>query len=392
MTEHKEQQNNHSESSTPESSYIKQYEQEQQSYLDNGAPELTALPNQGVNKKALIFVGLTGLCLLGFGAFAYHLLTGGDEEKPVESTQGQIVNVPDLPPPMTPPVEQSAPPAQQATQGIPLSQETIALPPQSAEPVPMTPPPQSFPEQYAAAPVGYPAYPVENQENSILEMRKSNTAFVEEGDNASESRQNAAAVRVLPNRDKLLIQGTYLRCVLESKIITDVPGFTSCIITEPVYSANGRSMLIPKGSKVMGQYGSSSPTGPRLGVIWDRIITPDGLDISLKSPGVDNLGAAGHMGNFRSHWPSRFASALLISMISDAFKYAASEHGKGSTTTSDGVTETNPYESESADTLKQMAINQLERNNARPNTVTINQGTLINIYTAQDIDFGTVIQ
>ena len=47
---------------------------------------------------------------------------------------------------------------------------------------------------------------------------------------------------------------------------------------------------------------------------------------------------------------------------------------------------------ETANTLKQQAINQLERNNARPNTVTINQGTLINIYTAQDIDFSSVMQ
>ena len=143
----------------------------------------------------------------------------------------------------------------------------------------------------------------------------------------------------------------------------------------------------------MGQYGSSNPTSGRLGVVWDRIITPDGIDVTLKSPGVDNLGAAGHIGKFKSHWPSRLASALLISMISDTFKYAATEYGpEGRTITTSTSTVTNPYESETADTLKQLAINQLERNNSRPNTVTINQGSLINIYTAQDIDFSSVIQ
>lgn len=130
-----------------------------------------------------------------------------------------------------------------------------------------------------------------------------------------------------------------------------------------------------------------------MGVIWDRIITPDGVDVTLKSPGVDNLGAAGHEGKFKSHWPSRLASALLISMISDTFKYAAAEYGpQGETVTTSSSTISNPYESETADTLKQLAISQLERNNARPNTVTINQGSLINIYTAQDIDFSTVMQ
>lgn len=60
--------------------------------------------------------------------------------------------------------------------------------------------------------------------------------------------------------------------------------------------------------------------------------------------------------------------------------------------TTNTSTTTNPYQSDTANTLKQQAINQLERNNARPNTVTINQGTLINIYTAQDIDFSSVMQ
>ena len=87
------------------------------------------------------------------------------------------------------------------------------------------------------------------------------------------------------------------------------------------------------------------------------------------------------------------ASALLFSMISDAFKYAATEYGpQGQTVTTNTSTTTNPYQSDTANTLKQQAINQLERNNARPNTVTINQGTLINIYTAQDIDFSSVMQ
>lgn len=90
---------------------------------------------------------------------------------------------------------------------------------------------------------------------------------------------------------------------------------------------------------------------------------------------------------------SRLASALLISLISDAFKYAAAEYGpQGETVTTNTSTTTNPYESETTSTLKQQAIKQLERNNARPNTVTINQGTLINIYTAQDIDFSSVMK
>ncbi|HFC8510118.1 TPA: hypothetical protein ACFP4I_001065 [Neisseria subflava] len=74
------------------------------------------------------------------------------------------------------------------------------------------------------------------------------------------------------------------------------------------------------------------------------------------------------------------------------FENSLKDGPQGQTVTTNTSTTTNPYQSDTANTLKQQAINQLERNNARPNTVTINQGTLINIYTAQDIDFSSVMQ
>ncbi|WP_274602094.1 TrbI/VirB10 family protein, partial [Stenotrophomonas maltophilia] len=78
---------------------------------------------------------------------------------------------------------------------------------------------------------------------------------------------NASYIR---SPDALLVRGTYLRCVLETRIITDIAGYTSCLLTEPVYSINGRNLLLPKGSKIYGAYGGG-PTGKRVEVIWDRI-------------------------------------------------------------------------------------------------------------------------
>jgi type IV secretion system protein VirB10 len=152
--------------------------------------------------------------------------------------------------------------------------------------------------------------------------------------------------------------------------------------------------LLPNGSKISGKYSAASPTGPRIGVIWDRILTPTGYDVRLRSPGVDALGGAGHEGDFRSHWLSRMGSAVLISMISDAFKYAGQQYGDSSSTitSGNGTTQTNPYDSTTAKTIQDIAKDQVGRYAARPSTVTINQGTVINIYTARDIDFSSVIQ
>ena len=197
----------------------------------------------------------------------------------------------------------------------------------------------------------------------------------------------------LSNPDTLLLRGTYIRCVMETHIVTDVPGFTSCVVTEPVYSVNGRRLLLPKGSKISGTYESDSVTGPRVAVVWDRIVTPDGIDVNMASPGVDNLGGAGHPGDYNAHWASRISSALFISLLSDAFKYAGAKHGPTSTTvTNSGNEIIQPYESNTARTMERMANEAVNRAMSRPPTVTINQGTIVNVYVAKDVDFSSVLR
>ena len=365
-----------------ENLYSSQYEKEQLAGLEENAPQLNAPVDRSVNKKAIAFIIAAGFGLAGLGALAYHQFSGEEEAPPPE--RPQLVTVPDLPPPE---IQIEEKPPIDVTEEKKVEPEIQVM---SDEPVVTNKTIVDEPIPPVVTPVQTPTPPIDMYGTM-------NSKFIEDGDVAQKDSgggiAQANAVRYMHNRDKLLLQGTYLRCILETKIVSDLKGFTSCVITEPVYSASGKYLLLPKGSKVMGQYGSSTPTGPRLEVIWNRIITPDGIDVTLESPGVDNLGASGHVGKFKSHWGSRLASALLISLISDAFKYAAAEYGpQGETVTTNTSTTTNPYESETTSTLKQQAIKQLERNNARPNTVTINQGTLNNIYTAQDIDFSSVMK
>jgi type IV secretion system protein VirB10 len=201
--------------------------------------------------------------------------------------------------------------------------------------------------------------------------------------------EDVSSASFLRSPDALLVRGTYLRCVLETRIITDVPGFTSCLLTEPVYSINGRSLLLPKGSKIYGAYGGG-PSGERVAVVWDRITTPNGIDVAMSSPGVDQLGGAGHPGQYSAHWGSRITSALMISLLADAFKYAAAEHGPESTTiTNSGLAIQSPYESATARTMERLANEALSQR--RPPTVTINQGVVVSVYVAKDVDFSDVL-
>ncbi len=131
--------------------------------------------------------------------------------------------------------------------------------------------------------------------------------------------------------------------------------------------------------------------GPRVAVVWNRITTPTGIDVAMASPGVDNLGGAGHPGDYDAHWPSRIGSALLISLIGDGFSYAAAEHGPPTTTIADGVVVQEPHESGTARTMERLANRALERNLQRPATVTIQPGEILNIYVARDVDFSAVL-
>src|SRR3546814_10952411 len=88
-------------------------------------------------------------------------------------------------------------------------------------------------------------------------------------------------------------------------------------------------------------------------------------------PGVDGLGGAGHPGDYSAHWPSRIASALLISLISDGFKYAGEKHGPTSTPHyGNGAVVEEPFESNTAHTMQRLAAQALQRTPTPPATDT----------------------
>lgn len=370
--------------------------------LDAGAPMLKSADVQKLNRKALLFLGGIVLLLIFAAVWMFKSATSGDEDKkPVEE---EVVNIPELPkaatdtaPPL-PPVEQvqEMPPVPMAHEPSPQElAEREAPPPEQQGP---RPPSLLERRMGMAEGGGYPSSGAGSDGSGNDPYAAAMAAAVQAnspggGAKPRDERDMPTSAQPLYNPDTLLLRGTYIRCVMETRIITDIPGFTSCIVTEPTYSVNGRRLLLPKGSKISGRYQSDNINGPRVSVIWDRITTPTGIDVNMASPGVDNLGGAGHPGDYNAHWGSRIASALLISLISDAFKYAAAKNGPRSTevTNSGNVVET-PYESNTAEAMERLANQALDKSINRPATVTINQGTIVNVYVAKDVDFSSVMR
>lgn len=377
--------------------------------LDAGAPELKSSDMQRMNRRALVFMAALILLL---GLAAIWMLSNVMRPEKVQKPKEEVVTIPAAPqlPPPLPRAPTPLPAAPLPVAPIPLAQST--LPPLPSGPQePQAPRGPTLIERRMASSAGTvavataestqpaPQSPYPGMPPGMGAPGMAGTGMPG-GTEQEFAPNNAYRARPLPSvsnaqqlthANVLMLRGTYIRCVLETRIISDIPGFTSCVVTEPVYSVTGRRLLLPKGSKVLGKY-DTEPNGPRIAVIWDRIVTPTGIDVNMASPGVDNLGGSGHPGYLDQHWGQRITSALLISMFADAFKYAAAENGPGTTTVANGgFAVQSPYESYTAQTLQNLASQAVRRNANRPDTVTINQGTVVNVYVAKDVDFSAVV-
>ncbi len=347
--------------------------------LDANAPQLRAIELRRMNRRALLLLGAVVLLLM---FVAYWMFTSAGsrreqpkprEEKVTVAEAPNTLRVPQLPPS---PAVRSQPP----TPPIPVLPTSPAppLPTTTVQP-PLTRGPTLLQRRIAASGAEIP------DPSATQRMPDGVDARLPTGE-----QTGPTSAQALPHADTLMQRGTYIRCVLETRIVSDVPGFSTCLVTEPVYSFNGHTLLLPKGSKLLGAY-SHKPTGNRMEVVWDRIITPTGIDVNMASPGMDNLGGAGLPGHYDAHWGQRVSSALLISLLSDAFKYEAAEHGPRNSTIGNGFVTQTPFESNTAQTVQQLADQAVrEAANRRP-TVTINQGTVIYVYVAKDVDFSGVV-
>ncbi len=395
--------------------YAAQQQPSQQPDLDAGAPQLKSSDSQRMNRKALMFLaGIVAVLVLM--TFIVIKNASSNKEDEVKKPKEEKVVIPDLPKGAGQPGGPDFAELQQEPQPVPV-QELPPLPPEEPTRGGGDNRQSQQRDDYRDGGPQEPQGPtlaqrrmgmVDNSQGGAgsgqiddpaLNALLLQSAQQQAGGGAAqaavggrgETGSKAAMAQYLRTPDALLVRGTYIRCVLETRIITDVPGYTSCIVTEPVYSVNGRKLLLPKGSKALGKY-AGEPQGPRVAVIWDRITTPTGLDVMLEGPGIDNLGGAGHPGDYNGHWASKMSAALMISLVSDAFKYAAAKNGpESASVTTGGLVTVQPFESNTARTMERVANQALSKSLGRPATVTINQGTVLNIYVAQDVDFSGVI-
>ena len=130
--------------------------------------------------------------------------------------------------------------------------------------------------------------------------------------------------------DALVPQGTIIQAVLDNAVQSDLPGMVRATVKEDVFSFDGRRVLIPAGSRLIGDYKSGLATGQtRVFIVWTRLLRADGVSVQLGSIGGDALGRAGVAGFVDEHYVERFGSAILLSIAGAGAQYLSTLGQKG---------------------------------------------------------------
>ena len=207
--------------------------------------------------------------------------------------------------------------------------------------------------------------------------------------------------RNMPNPSLTLVKGTLPDCTLMTAVSTDQPGFLKCILSRPVYSMDGKVVLLEAGTTFEGEYQAGMARGKkRMFAVWTRGITPNHVVIDLNSPTTDALGRSGMTGQIDNHFFERFGGAMLYSLFSDYTDYLVKQSTNRSqerraalqsTTGSNvsigmGLGEFDRSRS-TAEMIVEQILNQGE--DIQP-SLEKNQGEIIKIFVARDIDFSNV--
>ncbi len=173
-------------------------------------------------------------------------------------------------------------------------------------------------------------------------------------------------------------QGTVIPAVLETALDSNRPGFVRAIVSRDVRSFDGSRVLIPRGSRMFGEYKADLGQGQkRVFVQWQTLTRPDGVQIALDSPAADPLGRAGVGGKVNTHFWSRFGNALLQSTLDIGVGLATRSAGGDTVVLGlPGSTQT---------------LIQPQQESYKP-TITVKHGTSVSVFVARDLDFSTVEQ
>lgn len=172
--------------------------------------------------------------------------------------------------------------------------------------------------------------------------------------------------------------GSIIPAVMVTGIDSDLPGEIVAQVRQNVYnSLNPSQVLIPQGTRIIGEYSSAVAYGQRrVLVAWNRLIFPNGETIALRGmPGTNGIGEAGFHDLVDNHYWRIFGSAVLISLIGAGAQLSQPQQSSAFTNPTAGQTAAAAIAQE----MDSVGTNLLNKNlNIQP-TLKIRPGYLFNV-------------
>ncbi len=177
----------------------------------------------------------------------------------------------------------------------------------------------------------------------------------------------------------ILFEGTVLESVLINRLEGQFSGPIECLVTNAVYSHDRQHLLIPAGTKIVGETKKVEAFGQtRLAVMFHRLIMPDGYSASLDQfKGLNQIGDTGLRDQVNNHYLRIFGVSVAIGALG-----AVAEAGTSGILTQSGTDRIREGFGQSMAQSSERILDKFL--NILP-TVTIREGHRVKVYLSGDL-------
>lgn len=197
--------------------------------------------------------------------------------------------------------------------------------------------------------------------------------------NAAADRRTVTPDRVTPPASPFVLQaGAVISAALITGIRSDLPGQITAQVTENIYdSPTGSILLVPQGTRLIGQYDNSVQFGQRrVLLVWNRLVMPNGRSIVLeRQPGADTQGYAGLEDGVDYHWWDLAKAAALSTLLGVGAELATDDNDRLIRAIRDGA----------QDTINQAGQQIVQRQLQVAPTLTIRPGFPVRVIVTKDL-------
>jgi len=196
---------------------------------------------------------------------------------------------------------------------------------------------------------------------------------------SKQTSPNPSALNAADGKSYVIFEGTILETVLLNRLDGQFIGPVECLVTSDIYSHDRQHLLVPSGTKVLGEAKRVDTFGQtRLAVAFHRLIMPDGYSVSLDQfKGMNQIGDTGLRDQVNNHYLKIFGASLAVGAIG-----GIAEAGSGGVLSQSGTQSIQQGVGESLGQTSQRILDKFL--NILP-TVTIREGHRVKIYLSGDL-------